>query len=508
MENNRRDRKGQGPKSPHNKPNRSSNKPTNSTSNFRSKGASDSGFRSERPHSNSDSPRFPQSNRNESTYGNRTSRSQGTDDKPRPQSDSRREEFRPEKPKSSFDSPRQPKNNRNESTYGNRTSRSQGTDDKPRPQSDSRREEFRPEKPKPSFDSPRHSKNNRGESSYENRNARGKGDYERPKGRQDSDFPKKDGYKSDFNRNDERNTDRPSYQENRGPAAKPKVGGVGGFKSAVPGQSYKPKTGDYPAGKRPYPGKYAGAKTEYSGRNKSKDDGDGMRLNRFIAHAGICSRREADDFIKAGLVSVNKKVVTEMGYKVQPNDEIRYNGTLLKSEKRVYILLNKPKGFISTTDDPKARKTVMDLVKGACRERIFPVGRLDRITTGVLLFTNDGAIADKLLHPSRGAKKVYEAVLDKPLAKTDMIKIAEGVVLEDGPAPVDAIAYVESKDRRHIGLELHIGRNRVVRRIFESLGYEVTKLDRVSFAGLTKKNLARGQWRFLNEQEVNYLRMR
>jgi 23S rRNA pseudouridine2605 synthase len=233
-----------------------------------------------------------------------------------------------------------------------------------------------------------------------------------------------------------------------------------------------------------------------------------IRLNKFLAHAGISSRREADTLIQAGLVKVNGKVVTEMGHKVGPGDEVRYNDAIVRSEKKVYLLLNKPKGFITTTDDPKARKTVMELVSGACKERIYPVGRLDRQTTGVLMFTNDGALADKLLHPSNGAKKIYDVVLSKALAKADLAKIEDGLELEDGPVSVDQIAYVEDKDRKHIGIELHVGRNRIVRRIFEHLGYEVTKLDRVSFSGLTKKRLSRGQWRFLSSKEVDFLRMR
>jgi 23S rRNA pseudouridine2605 synthase len=231
-------------------------------------------------------------------------------------------------------------------------------------------------------------------------------------------------------------------------------------------------------------------------------------LNKYLAHAGICSRREADTLILAGLVKVNGTVVMEMGHQVKPGDEVRYNGSLIKSEKNVYVLLNKPKGFITTVDDPKARKTVMDLVRGACRERIYPVGRLDRQTTGLLLFTNDGDLADKLLHPSKGARKIYEAVLDKPLTQADLVKIQNGLVLDDGPVNVDSIAYVMDKDKRHIGLELHIGRNRIVRRIFAHLGYEVIKLDRVSFAGLNKKRLPRGQFRLLTDKEVDFLRMR
>ena len=252
--------------------------------------------------------------------------------------------------------------------------------------------------------------------------------------------------------------------------------------------------------------------SRYPKRNANRSEGgpakSGMRLNRFIAHAGISSRREADELIKAGLVSVNGIVVTEMGHQVQNTDEVRFNGSLIRSEKKMYVLLNKPKGFITTVDDPKARKTVMELVQGACRERIYPVGRLDRATTGVLLFTNDGELADKLLHPSRGARKIYEAVLDKPLSKGDLARLTEGIELEDGPAAADAASFIEGKDRRHVGLEIHIGRNRVVRRMFEALGYEVTKLDRSSFAGLTKKKLNRGQWRHLEPQEIQFLKTR
>jgi 23S rRNA pseudouridine2605 synthase len=226
-----------------------------------------------------------------------------------------------------------------------------------------------------------------------------------------------------------------------------------------------------------------------------------------LSQAGIASRREADALIAAGLVMVNGQVVTEMGFMVQSKDVVRYGGETIRSEKPVYLLLNKPKGFITTTDDPKARKTVMDLVAGACKERIFPVGRLDRPTTGLLLFTNDGDLAEKLMHPSHRVKKIYEVVLDKNLSTSDFDKIVRGVTLEDGLAEVDKLSYVEGKTRNHLGIEIHIGRNRIVRRIFESLGYEVVKLDRVFYAGLTKKQLTRGQWRFLNPQEVNNLKM-
>ena len=239
----------------------------------------------------------------------------------------------------------------------------------------------------------------------------------------------------------------------------------------------------------------------------SSKDGS-MRLNKMLATAGIASRREADELIKMGLVTVNGKVVTELGIKVMPTDDVRYNGTRIRAEKKVYILMNKPKGFITTVDDPKARKTVMDLFGGNVAERIYPVGRLDRATTGVLLFTNDGDLAKKLTHPSHGAKKIYHVVLDKAVTNGDIQKIASGEVeLEDGKVPVDAISFIPEKAKTNVGLELHVGRNRIVRRLFEHLGYEVVKLDRVSFAGLTKKNLSRGQWRHLNQQELNNLKM-
>ena len=232
-----------------------------------------------------------------------------------------------------------------------------------------------------------------------------------------------------------------------------------------------------------------------------------IRLNRFLSISGIASRREADELIAMGLVTVNGKVITEMGHKVRSSDEVKYNGTKIRAEKKVYVLLNKPKGYITTVEDPKARKTVMDLIGGQVKERVYPVGRLDRSTMGVLLFTNDGDMAKKLTHPSNGASKIYMVTLDKPVTKGDLDKIKNGLELEDGIAPVDAISYIEGKGKNNIGIEIHIGRNRIVRRIFESLGYEVTKLDRTSIAGLTKKNLSRGQWRYLTDKEVNFLKM-
>lgn len=232
---------------------------------------------------------------------------------------------------------------------------------------------------------------------------------------------------------------------------------------------------------------------------------ENVRLNKFIANSGISSRREADELIKMGLISVNGKVVSELGYKVAPGDEVRYEDKLLRAEKPVYILLNKPKGFITTTDDPQDRKTVMHIIGTAVKERIYPVGRLDRNTTGLLLLTNDGDLADKLMHPSFNVRKVYKVELDKPLTKSDFQKIVDGVRLEEGRVTVDDLAIV-SDDARTVGVELHIGWNRVVRRIFESLGYEVVRLDRTAYAGLDKKDLARGQWRFLTKQEIIHLK--
>ena len=238
---------------------------------------------------------------------------------------------------------------------------------------------------------------------------------------------------------------------------------------------------------------------------ESAPKSDKIRLNKFIANSGISSRREADELITMGLISVNGQVITELGYKVSPGDEVRYENKVLRAEKPVYILLNKPKGFITTTDDPQERKTVMHIIGAAVKERIYPVGRLDRNTTGLLLLTNDGDLADKLMHPSFNVKKVYKVELDRALTKADFQAISEGVRLEEGRATVDDLAIV-SEDGRTVGIELHIGWNRVVRRIFENLGYEVLKLDRTMYAGLDKKELGRGQWRFLSKEEIVHLK--
>lgn len=234
-----------------------------------------------------------------------------------------------------------------------------------------------------------------------------------------------------------------------------------------------------------------------------------VRLNKFIANAGVCSRREADKLIESGIITVNGIVVKELGTKILPTDKVQYDNQVLKSEKKYYVLLNKPKGYITTTDDPFDRKTVMFLVKNACKERIYPVGRLDRNTTGLLLLTNDGDLAKKLTHPKYQIKKLYHIVLDKNLKTTDFKQIADGIKLDDGFVKVDAIAYaVGAENKKEIGIEIHSGKNRIIRRIFESLDYEVVKLDRVAFADLTKKDIPRGKWRFLTEKEVSFLKMK
>ena len=266
----------------------------------------------------------------------------------------------------------------------------------------------------------------------------------------------------------------------------------GGFRKRTPG--YDPNA-KYSLKKR----------IEY--KEENYDPNEPVRLNKFLANAGVCSRREADEFIQAGVVTVNGEVVTELGTKVMRTDEIKFHDQPVALEKKVYVLLNKPKDYVTTSDDPQQRKTVMDLVKNACTERIYPVGRLDRNTTGVLLLTNDGDMASKLTHPKFLKKKIYHVYLDRNVTAHDLQQIAEGIVLEDGEIKADAVEYADPVDKKQVGIEIHSGKNRIVRRIFESLGYKVTKLDRVQFAGLTKKNLRRGDWRYLTEEEVDRLRM-
>lgn len=244
-----------------------------------------------------------------------------------------------------------------------------------------------------------------------------------------------------------------------------------------------------------------------SSTNKKKNDDVGIRLNKFIANAGICSRREADTYIEHGSVTVNEKLVTEMGYKVQPDDAVRFDGTLISIEEKKYVLLNKPKNYITTMEDDRGRKTVMELIGNATKERIYPVGRLDRNTTGLLLFTNDGELAKKLTHPKHNVRKLYHASLDKKLSLADLEKLRGDVIIEGRKVFIDAVSYVQGEKKTEVGIEIHSGRNRIVRKIFENFGYTVVKLDRVIFAGLTKKNLPRGRWRALTQQEINNLKM-
>lgn len=241
-------------------------------------------------------------------------------------------------------------------------------------------------------------------------------------------------------------------------------------------------------------------------REKEAVEPEKIRLNRFIANSGVCSRREADELITKGLVSVNGHKVTDLGTKVSHNDDVRFRGKRLSAEKKVYILLNKPKGYVTTVEDPHAEQTVLDLIGDACPQRVYPVGRLDKDTTGVLLLTNDGDLTGKLTHPRYKRKKIYHVFLDRAVAKEDLFRLTEGVKVDDETVAADAVSYADPEDRTQIGIEIHSGQNRIIRRLFETLGYRVKKLDRVYFAGLTKKNLQRGRWRFLTEKEINMLK--
>ena len=314
-------------------------------------------------------------------------------------------------------------------------------------------------------------------------------------------------------------TPRPRFNsgeggEQRSYTPRPRTGGYnqGGDRP------YRPRTGGYNQGggyNRPYrprtadynPNAKYSLKKQIEYKDILTDPNEPIRLNKFLANAGICSRREADEFITAGVVSVNGEVVTELGTKIKRTDEVKFHDEPVSIERKTYILLNKPKDCVTTSDDPQERKTVMDFVKGACKERIYPVGRLDRNTTGVLLLTNDGDLASKLTHPKYLKKKIYHVYCDKNVTKADLDQIVAGITLDDGEIHADAVSYASDTDKSQVGIEIHSGKNRIVRRIFESLGYRVIKLDRVYFAGLTKKGLRRGDWRYLTEQEVNMLRM-
>ena len=378
---------------------------------------------------------------------------------------------------------------------------------------------------RPVFEKPHYGDKSRGEG---DRPRRSYDDRPRPYGdrpRQYDDKPRSygDRQRQDDDRPRRSFGDKPRYDGDRHRSDEERPRRSYGDKPAYGEKKFGPKKfGDKPYGEKKFGDKKFGDRkfvdkpfkpaykkhddkpASYPKFNPEKQTGE-MRLNRFIAQSGICSRREADDFITAGLVSVNGKIVTELGTKVMPTDEVRFNDSRVQGEKKVYLVLNKPKGYVTSLDDPHAGKTVMELVSGACTERIYPVGRLDKNSLGLLLFTNDGDLTKQLTHPSYKKKKIYQVTLDKPLTRADMDRIAEGVTLEDGEIFADEISYVK-ENKQEVGIEIHSGRNRIVRRIFEFLGYTVTKLDRVYYAGLTKKNLKRGAWRFLTREEVERLK--
>ena len=317
---------------------------------------------------------------------------------------------------------------------------------------------------------------------------RSQGEYGQPRG----------GYRPRYNSN---NGEQGGYRPRNNYGQQGGYQSRGGYGQQKQRGGYRQHTADYDPN-----AKYS-LKKRIEYKEENFDPNEPVRLNKFLANAGVCSRREADEFIQAGVVTVNGEVVTELGTKILRTDTVMFHDTPVTPEKKVYVLLNKPKDYVTTSDDPQQRKTVMDLVKGACQERIYPVGRLDRNTTGVLLLTNDGDMASKLTHPKFLKKKIYHVYLDKNVTAHDMQQIAEGIMLDDGEIKADDIQYADPVDKKQVGIEIHSGKNRIVRRIFESLGYRVTKLDRVQFAGLTKKNLRRGDWRYLTEEEVDRLRM-
>ena len=382
------------------------------------------------------------------------------------------------------DRPQRPRFNSEGGSYGDRPQRprfsSEGGDRPYRPRFNNGEGGDRPQRPynREGGDRPYRPRFNNGEG----------GDRpQRPYNREGGDRP----YRPRFN-----NGEGGGYRSNNGGGYRPRFNNdrQGGYRP-------RPRTADYDPN-----AKYS-VKKQIEYKEQFVDPNEPIRLNKFLANAGVCSRREADEFITAGVVSVNGEVVTELGTKIKRSDVVKFHEEPVSIERKVYVLLNKPKDTVTTSDDPQERRTVMDLVKGACNERIYPVGRLDRNTTGVLLLTNDGDLASKLTHPKFLKKKIYHVHLDKNLTKADMDQIAAGIQLEDGEIHADAISYTDDFKKDQVGIEIHSGKNRIVRRIFESLGYKVVKLDRVFFAGLTKKGLRRGDWRYLTEAEVNYLRM-
>ena len=313
-----------------------------------------------------------------------------------------------------------------------------------------------------------------------------------------------------YGQDDQQGGYQPRPYKAYGPSA-PRQGGYGNrqaYGNAPRGNGYGNNRQSNNYNRKPYdPNAKYSLKKRIEYKEINYDPNEPVRLNKFLANAGVCSRREADEFIQAGVVTVNGNVITELGTKVLRTDEVRFHDQPVTIEKKVYVLLNKPKDYVTTSDDPQQRKTVMDLVKDACPERIYPVGRLDRNTTGVLLLTNDGDLASKLTHPKYLKKKIYHVYLDHNVTAHDLQQIVEGITLEDGDIRADDVQYASATDKKQVGIEIHSGKNRIVRRIFEALGYKVVKLDRVQFAGLTKKNLRRGDWRYLTEEEVDRLRM-
>ena len=366
---------------------------------------------------------------------------------------------------------------------------------------------------------PRYNNNNDSEGGYQPRQQGGyqprqQGGYQP---RQQGGYqPRQQGGGYNSNRGGGYNSNRGGgYNNNRGGGYNNNRGGGynsnrgGGYNSNSRGGGYNNNRGggyrQHTSGYDPNAKYSLKKRIEY--KEENFDPTEPLRLNKYLANAGVCSRREADEFIQAGVVTVNGEVVTELGTKILRTDEVKFHDAPVSLEKKVYVLLNKPKDYVTTSDDPQQRKTVMDLVKDVCPERIYPVGRLDRNTTGVLLLTNDGDLASKLTHPKFLKKKVYHVHLDKNITAHDLQQIRDGITLDDGEIKADAVDYADERDKSQVGIEIHSGKNRIVRRIFENLGYRVTKLDRVQFAGLTKKNLRRGDWRFLTEKEVDMLRM-
>ena len=466
---------------------------------FNSEGGS-YGDRPQRPRFNSeggsygDRPQRPRFNSEGGSYGDRPQRprfnSEGGDRPYRPRFNNGEGGDRPQRPRfnseggSYGDRPQRPRFNSEGGSYGDRPQRprfnSEGGDRPYRPRFNNGEGGDRPQRPynREGGDRPYRPRFNNGEG----------GDRpQRPYNREGGDRP----YRPRFN-----GGEGGGYRSNNGGGYRPRFNNdrQGGYRP-------RPRTADYDPN-----AKYS-VKKQIEYKEQFVDPNEPIRLNKFLANAGVCSRREADEFITAGVVSVNGEVVTELGTKIKRSDVVKFHEEPVSIERKVYVLLNKPKDTVTTSDDPQERRTVMDLVKGACNERIYPVGRLDRNTTGVLLLTNDGDLASKLTHPKFLKKKIYHVHLDKNLTKADMDQIAAGIQLEDGEIHADAISYTDDFKKDQVGIEIHSGKNRIVRRIFESLGYKVVKLDRVFFAGLTKKGLRRGDWRYLTEAEVNYLRM-